>query len=252
MSQQVSLYILTQNSAAHLPEILKRSRLFADEILIVDSGSTDNTLAIAENAGCKILYRTFDNFREQRAFAISQCSYDWILSFDSDEIPTVELGHEINQLKQHDFAFDAYTIQRKWFVLGRPVHVMYPVVSPDYPIRLFNRKKVGYDERSTAVHETPHGYKTLGRIQSVLEHHTFETITELKQKLAFYTTIAAQDLIERKKTVSVFKLLLSPIAAWVKWYLIKGGWKDGSVGVTLGKYVFEYTLLKYRKARATQ
>lgn len=222
--------------------------MFADEMLILDSGSVDDTLNIAESFGCKIHYRAFDNFREQRAFAISLCSNNWVLSFDSDEIPTMELAHEINRMKQLTFQHDAYSIKREWFVFGKKVHVMYPVVSPDYPIRLFNREKVCYDNRSTAVHETPHGYHSLGQIEFALQHYTFETAFELKTKLDFYTTIAARDIHEQKKSITYFKLFASPIAAWVKWYVIKGGWKDGLTGWILAKYVFQYTFLKYRKA----
>lgn len=249
MSQPVSLYILTCNSAWYLPLILERSQTLADEILILDSGSTDNTLSVAESFGCRILFRPFDNFRNQRAYAIAQCSHPWVLSFDSDEVPSEELAQAINRLKQTAFQHDAYTIRRDWWVLGKKVHVMYPVVSPDYPIRLFNRQQVGYDERSTAVHETPHGYTSLGQIEAPLHHYTFHTAEELKTKLDLYTTIAARDLHEQQKPITWFKLFASPVAAWFKWYVIKGGWKDGRTGFTLAQYVFDYTRLKYLKAR---
>lgn len=249
MSQPVSLYILTCNSARYLSLILERSQTLADEILILDSGSTDNTLSVAESFGCKILFRPFDNFRNQRAYAIAQCRHPWVLSFDSDEVPSIELAAEINHLKQADFQHDAYTIRRDWWVLGKQVHVMYPVVSPDYPIRLLNRQRVSYDERSTAVHETPHGYTSLGQIEAPLHHYTFHTVQELKTKLDLYTTIAARDLHELKKPITRLKLFASPVAAWFKWYIIKGGWKDGRTGCTLAKYVFDYTRLKYLKAR---
>ena len=248
MLADLSVYILTKNSAKYLSQNLVLTCPIAQDICIVDSGSDDDTIAIASQFKCRIFYRRFDNFREQRTFAITKCKHKYVLSFDSDEIPTTELIDELAKLKESGFDKDAYTIQRNWFVLGQQVQVMYPVVCPDYPIRLFNKELVCYDERSTTVHETPHGFTSLGQLNAAINHFTFETKKILAQKLDFYTTIAAQDLIDRKKPVSHTKMLTSPIAALVKWYIIKGGYRDGWVGISLAKYVFDYTYLKYKKA----
>lgn len=248
----LSVYVLTHNSPKYLSQILQKAKKIADEILIIDSGSTDNTLQIAESFSCKIIQRPLANFREQRAFALSQCTHEWVLSFDSDEIPSDELVEKIELLKQSGFSHDAYSICRKWNVLGKNVHVMFPIVSPDYPIRLFNKTTTGFDERSTQLHETPHGYKSLGKINAPMFHITFETKEILEFKLQRYATIGAQDLLEQKRNIGVVKLFLSPVAAFVKWYFIKGGWKDGGVGVTLGVYALRYTFLKYKIARQTE
>jgi glycosyltransferase involved in cell wall biosynthesis len=245
---QLSCYILTFNSEKYLTQILSKAQRIADEILIVDSGSTDHSLEIAFAFGCKILKRPLDNFRAQRTFAINNCTYNWVLSFDSDEIPSKELVNELLQIKQKGFQFDAYTIKREWIVLGKKVHAVYPVVCPDYPVRLFNRTKVFFDERSNAVHETPHGYTTLYKTKSPLLHQTFETKQELRSKLDFYTSIAAKQIIDSKKKAGLIQLIINPVTAFIKWYLLKGNFKDGITGLLLAKYACNYTFLKYHKA----
>ena len=245
----LSVYLLTFNSEKYLAAILSACKPVADELLIVDSGSSDNTFSIASHAGCKILYRTFTNFREQRQFALSECSHPWVLSFDSDEIPSPELISEIQKMKTTGFNGDAYSIKRNWNVLGKNVHAMFPVVSPDYPIRLFNKEVVSFSGESTIIHETPFGYKTLEKIELPLMHYTFETQWELEKKLAHYTTLAAENMLLKNKTTGFLKMLFSPPWAFFKWYFIKGNWRDGLTGVTIAIFAFRYTLLKYKKAR---
>lgn len=245
----LSVYILTCDSEKYLSEIIAACNLVADEIVIVDSGSFDNTLKIAADAHCRIFFRTFVNFREQRQFALSKCKHTWVLSFDSDEIPSAELMQEILKMKTAGFTCDAYCIKRNWNVLGKNVHAMFPVVSPDYPIRLFNKEIVSFSEQSTIIHETPFGYKTLGKIEQPLTHFTFETKWELERKLRQYSDIAAKNMLLKNKTPQFVKMLFSPPWAFLKWYFLKGNWKDGFVGITLAAFAFRYTLLKYKKAK---
>lgn len=247
--QQLSVYILTCNSPKYLSDILARCSLFADEIVIVDSGSTDNTLAIARSFNCRIFHRPLDNFREQRQFAHNCCTNQWVLAIDSDEIPADELITELQQLKAEGFKYDAYKIQRRWNVLGKWVHGLIPVPSPDYPIRLLNKNKVVFDQRSTRSHETAHGYDTLGVIEAPLLHYTFETRAELENKLQLYSRLRAEDIIESGKSTGLLQLLLSPIGAWFKWYIVRGNWQDGYVGLTLAYFAMRYTYHKYRIAR---
>ena len=247
--QPLSVYLLTYNSPKYLPEILQRCKTIADEIVIVDSGSTDNTLDIAKTLGCKIFHRPLDNFREQRQFAHECCTHKWVLAIDSDEIPGDSLLDEINKLKAEGFSFDAYKIRRDWNVLGKWVHGLIPVPSPDYPVRLLNKDIVVFDSRSTRSHETAHGYQTLGVIEAPLQHYTFETREILESKLELYSKLRAEDLIEGNKNTGLLKLLFSPIAAWFKWYFVHQNWKDGYVGLVLANFAMRYTYRKYRIAR---
>jgi glycosyltransferase involved in cell wall biosynthesis len=246
----LSVYILTYNSQKYLAQILSCSNGIADELVIIDSGSTDNTLQVAHEFGCKIYHRPFDNFREQRTFALSKCNYNWVLTFDSDEVPSQELIEEIRNLKGKGFTHDAYCIKRNWNVLGKWVHAMYPTTSPDYPIRLINKNNVVFDQRSSRNHEIAHGFKSIGRIDFPIQHYTFETRDALENKLILYSKISAEDLVEQNRKVSILIMLFRPLSIWCKWYLIYNNWKDGYIGIVLANYAYLYTYLKYKKALA--
>ena len=212
----LSAYILTYDSELYLAAILQKLTGTADELLIVDGGSTDRTLAIAREHDCRVVHRPLTDFREQRNFAQTQCANDMVLFVDSDEIPSGELVQAIASLKERGFGKDAYEVRREWYVLGRKVRAVFPVTSPDYPIRILDRRKVSFDERSRRVHETPFGFTSLGRIEAALHHYTFRSAEELERKLEHYTDIAARDLRERGRKPGLLKVLASPPSAFLE------------------------------------
>lgn len=245
----LSVYILTHNSEKYLHPLLSRLSPVADDLLLVDSGSTDQTLAIAEQYGCRVLHRPLDNFRNQREFALRACAHNAVLMLDSDEIPDEALLDHLRELKRTGFPLDAYELRRNWFVMHRPVHCLYPVPSPDWVVRLVKKDRVAFDERSRTVHEQPHGHRNLGRLRGAVSHYTFESRAELYRKLDQYTTLAARDAVARGEVPNPLKRRLLPLAVWGKWYLAKGGWRDGRVGWLLGAYAYRYTAVKLEKAR---
>lgn len=194
------------------------------------------------------MHRDFDNFRNQRAFALSECQNNLVLMVDSDEVPDELMIESLAKLKNQDSIADAYRLKRVWIVLGKKIHAVYPVVSPDYPVRLFDKRKSNFDH-SPVVHEEPSGYKSIETLGGSLHHYTFESKKEINEKLERYTTLSAETLLKKKKNLSVIQQWLSAIAAFMKWYFAKGGWRDGSTGVVLAKFAFDYTFLKYGKAR---
>ena len=245
----LSVYILTHNSERHLDKVLRAAKRAADDLLILDSGSSDATLAIAAKHGARIAHRPFDNFRAQREFANSLCLHKTVMFLDSDEIASDALIDEITALKRSGFTHDAYAVRREWVVMGKVVHALMPVSCPDYPIRIYRRDNLRYTGHS--VHETLMGHVSGGRIEAPLVHHTFETKRELMRKLDLYTDLAAADLRHRTDSAAVLWLKgwFSPLGAFVKWYFRKGNIRDGRVGLLLAFYASAYTRRKYRKAR---
>ena len=246
--EKISAYVLTQDSERYLKEILSHLVEVAEDVLVLDSGSQDSTRQIVESfPNVRFVYHKFENFKDQRTVAADTCLYDMVLFLDSDEIPAADFVEKVRQLKEEGFQHQAYTIAREWNVLGKQIHSIYPITSPDHPVRMYRKSKVSF-ANSNLVHETPEGFESVGKIESKIQHITFHTKEELFQKLEFYTDIAAQDLIKNKKTINTFKLLFSPLAAFYKWYIAKGGYKDGRVGIIIASYAYKYTQRKYQKA----
>lgn len=249
MKQNLSAYVLTKNSEKHLALVLERLERVADEIIILDSGSIDKTSEIVKNfSKAQFIFRSFNDFTSQRNFAAAMCRHPWVLFVDSDEVLDEEAVVAINELKLNGFGHDAYRIRRDWVVLGKSIHALYPIISPDYPIRLFNKNITSFQSGSRRVHETPRGYKDCGVIPGKLSHFTFASTREISHKLQHYTDLASRDIFEKKRSITYSKFLFSPIGAWIKYYFIKGGYRDGRVGLVLAKYAYDYVKMKYAKA----
>lgn len=244
---RISSYVLTLNSERYLAEIIQRLRGFSDELLIVDSGSTDRTLAIAQGLGCRTVSRHFDDFRSQRTFAVSQCRFEYIFYCDCDEIPSPELVAWLSDAKRGRLTGDLYLIRREWSAFGRKVHGICPTPSPDYPARLARREVATY-ANATRVHERYDIPRELGvRVEAPLMHVTFETNAEMWRKLRSYSRYAAEDLAEKRWGIVrlASNTLFSPPAAFLHWYLFKRNVLDGWVGVKLAAYASAYKFGKY-------
>jgi glycosyltransferase involved in cell wall biosynthesis len=241
---------LTRDSEHLLDQVLAPLSRVADEILVLDSGSRDRTIEIARRHGCRVETSEFKGFSRQRQKAQSLCTYDHVLFVDSDEIMSDELVAEVLVLKRAGFPADAYSIRRDWFVLGKPVHAFYPVQSPDYPIRIIDRRKVDFST-SNEVHETASGYSSIQHIEKPLTHWTCDTNEEIETKLMLYSTLAAADLRASGRRIPPRPLVLArSLVAFIKWYFGKGSWIDGRVGLRTGVFAARYTYLKYEGARA--
>lgn len=258
MAQMLSCYILTKNSERYLQEILEPLSKVVDDLLIVDSGSSDKTLDLAKKFGARTIHRNFDNFKNQRNFALESCQHNWVLSLDSDEVPNPDFIEIINKLKVSDFKYDNQTpdsfgIKRRWILFGEEVHAFLPCSCPDYPIRLFRKDKVNFGVGSNEVHETPTGSDNHVVLrEGGVFHYSCDSVTELFAKMNQYTTLAAQELKKKGRKTSWPGIFIHAFGAWVKWYFRKGGYKDGSVGFLLGVYAYLYTFFKYLKLKFSE
>lgn len=237
----LSCYVLTRNSEARLTQVLASVREVIDDLIVVDSGSTDGTEAIAETYGARFVLRQFDDFRSQRSFALSLCENNWVLELDSDEVVSDELRYRIQQLKSADFAPsgntpDAFGIRREWFVLGKKIHCFYPSRCPDRPIRLYQRSKTNYDS-GKGIHEAASGYKITEPIDEPILHYTCDTLDQMYAKVNQYTTLAAREMYAAGERSNELKILIFPWLLWFKFYVLRGGWRDGALGLVHGRYV---------------
>jgi len=241
---KLSVCILTFNSMRTLERCLLPAMNVADDLVVVDSGSTDGTLEFLAANGITLHYSPYETHAVQMNLAISLAANDWVLCLDSDEFLDSRTIDRINTLKQElaDPSV-AWRITRHWYVLGREVRAIYPVSSPDNPVRLFNRTRVRFNNQP--VDDKPEGFSSSQIIAGHVIHDTFHSAHELFGKLNGYTSRLVK---HRSIAPSLTRALLHPPFAFAKWYFRKGAWRDGAAGVVTAVYAASYTFLKYFKS----
>jgi glycosyltransferase involved in cell wall biosynthesis len=240
---------VTFNAERTLEATLSSLAGLADEIIIVDSFSTDATLEIARRYTSKVVQEPYLYHGVQMNKAIDMAENDWVFCVDADEAVDEELAQSIREWKaKGPGKYDAFRVHREWLFLGRSLHAFYPVSSPDRIVRLFNRQTVRFNERP--VDDKPVGQKRTcpKLLNGRLRHDTTGSIHDLFAKCNHYTSRAARGAEEAVvASSSLSKVVTRPWVSAIKWYLIKQGYKDGFPGLLLGVYAFLYTFLKYAK-----
>ena len=238
----ITVYTLTLNEAKQIREVLESVK-WADEIILVDSFSTDGTPEIAREYGARILSEKFCGFGALRNKALQAAKHDWILSIDADERCTPEIAEEVRRELQAP-RFDAYHVPRKSYFMGH--WMRHSGWYPDYrQPQFFNRKHMRY--REDIVHE---GYQLDGHLGYLREHvlqFPWPTIEVATAKLQRYSTLMAQRYAAQQKRASAIRLLGSPVAMFLKVYVWQQGFRDGRYGLLLAVLYAYYTFLKYAK-----
>lgn len=186
---KLSVCLLTFNSARLLNEVIPPLLKVADECIVVDSGSTDTTLSICRHWELKVRHHPYTFHSAQMNYAISLANHDWVLCMDSDEILDNQVIDTILQMKASQDSIDpacAWRLPRYWRVLGKEVRTIYPVSSPDYPVRLFNRTVAAFNDRP--VDDQVTGYARSIKLPGHVRHDTFYSLHEVFTKLNSYTS----------------------------------------------------------------
>ncbi|MGD0578280.1 MAG: glycosyltransferase family 2 protein [Bryobacteraceae bacterium] len=240
----ISATIITQNEERNLPRAIESLRC-CDEILVVDSGSTDRTVEIAEKYGARVLEANWRGYAGQKNYASDQAAHDWVLSIDADEALSEDLEAEIWQIKKNGPQYDAYTVPRMAQYLGR--WILHSGWYPDRKIRLFDRRKANWV--GEFVHESVVSTGRVGVLEGNLLHYTCGSLSEHLKSMDRYTTLAAEEVVARRKPVGAGRLLLDPPWTFLKTYFLQGGYLDGVEGLAIAYMASLYTFLKYAKAR---
>lgn len=241
---RISATIITFNEERNLPRAIESLRC-CDEILVVDSGSTDRTVEIAEKFGARVMEADWRGYCGQKNYASDQAANDWVLSIDADEALSEDLEGEIWSLKKKGVKYDAYTVPRLAQYLGK--WILHSGWHPDRKIRLFDRKKARW--YGEYVHESVQSTGSVGELKGNLLHYTCGSLSEHLKTMDRYTTLAAEEIVARKKRVGYRQLLLDPPWTFVRSYLLQGGFMDGIEGLSIAYMASLYTYLKYAKAR---
>lgn len=248
MPNTLSVVLITFNEAANLPRTLASIR-WAQEIVIVDSGSTDSTLAVAAQAGAHVFTEPWRGFGPQKNSAISHATADWVLSLDADEEVSPELATEIQAVLAGKPPFDAYRIPRLNHFLGRPLrHGGY---WPDPKLRLFRRGVALFQDRP--VHETVQTDVPTGLLRNPLLHHCYPTLEDYIEHMNRYSTAGAAMLVAagrapRSLPGFLSAAVLNPAATFLYNYILRLGFLDGREGLLQHLNHSVYIHWKYAKA----
>jgi glycosyltransferase involved in cell wall biosynthesis len=242
---KLSVVIITFNEEHNIRRCLDSVKAIADEIVVVDSFSTDNTRIICETAGAKFIQNAFEGHINQKNFAVAQAAFPHQLSLDADEILTEELINEIKMVKSN-WVYDGYRVNRLANYCGQ--WIRHCGWYPDPKLRLYDSRKGRWSGMNPHdKFEMQPGAK-IGSLKGDMLHYTYNTIEEHIAQTNKFSSIAAKALIDKRKKVTMLNILINPIAKFIRNYFLKLGFLDGYYGFFICKIAAVQTFLKYFKA----
>jgi glycosyltransferase involved in cell wall biosynthesis len=236
----VSVAIRSFNAGDRFDDVLRSLKGLADEIIVVDSGSTDRTALIAEKYGANVIFNKWQGFIAQANFAFNLCAKEWIFLLDQDEVVTDELKTKILEALKNP-QYNGYEINRQTIYLGRRLKYAW---QPDYIMRLARREK-----NAKCIGDEPHEVMTadgaIGRIKARLDHYSYANLREHYEKLVSYAAIGAQSYYKKGKTSSIVKIVFRPLFAFFKAFFVKRAFLDGAAGFLAARSSAIHVFLKY-------
>jgi glycosyltransferase involved in cell wall biosynthesis len=241
---KISATIITFNEERNIARVIESLRC-CEEILVLDSGSNDRTVEIADKLGARVVEASWHGYAAQKNIAAELAAHGWILSLDADESLSEALEAEIWQIKKSGPKFDGYTVPRLAQYLGR--WILHSGWYPDRKVRLFNKDKAKWV--GDFVHESVKVEGRIGHLKSNLLHFTCNSLSEHLRSMDGYTTLAAQQVAAGGEPVAIAKLLLDPPWTFFQTYFLKLGFLDGPEGLAIAYMAAFYNFVKYSKAR---
>lgn len=242
MKHKLSVFLITFNEERTIEKCLK-TLLWVDEIIVVDSGSTDATLAICEKYGVQVIHKDFNGFGEQKQFALQLAKNDWVLSLNVDEILTDKLIEEITELLEDNPTFDGYQIKRKQVFLDKVFNHGYE--SKQYHLRLFKKIAGNFDEKK--VHESIVLNGKVGKLNNFFLHFKTRSLDAYVEKLNTYATNFAESEYLGNKKHSVIEIFIKVKLEFFKKYILQGNFLNGKEGFYWAFLSAYYLGLKYMK-----
>lgn len=242
MAVPVTATVITFNEAANIQAALE-SLSWADEIVVVDSESTDDTAAIARRFTDRVVVRPWPGYIAQKNFAAGQASHDWIFSLDADERVSPALAADIRAVLSGHAAAAGYRVPRVTYHLGRWIRST--DWYPDYQLRLYDRRTARWAGRY--VHESVQADGPVSDLRGELLHYAYRDLADHLQTMDRYTTLAARQMFEEGRRAGWLDLATHPPAAFLRNYVLRGGFRDGVPGLIVSAMNARYVGLKFAK-----
>jgi glycosyltransferase involved in cell wall biosynthesis len=242
---KLSATIITFNEEANIGRCLLSLKDVADEIVVVDSYSTDRTKEICQSFSVLYIERPFPGYIEQKNFALSNASHEYVLSLDADESLSDKLKESILTEKAKGFTSEAYTVNRYNFYCGR--WIRHGTYYPDRKLRLLRKSKGQWGGQNPHDKIIVSADLTVKQLDGDLLHYTYQSFEEHNRQTDRFSTIAAKALFDKARPSSYLKLLFHPAWAFFKGYIIRLGFLDGFEGYMIARFTALQSFLKYAK-----
>lgn len=234
----ISALAITYNEESNIESYIE-SLSFADEIIIVDSNSTDNTVTLAKKHNVTVIERVFDSFSDQKNYAISLAKHDWIVFFDLDEKITKTLAEEIVSTLNSKPPLKAYKVKRNFIFMEK--RIKYSGFQTDKVVRLFNKNFCKYN--GSSVHETIVTKGKIGVLKNTLDHHSYRGFDSYNKKLSSYSKLQAEQLFNKNVRPNMYHFLFRPWYRFMHQYFLRLGILDGKEGFILA-YINAFSVFK--------
>lgn len=242
--EKLSVVIITYNEEKNIARCIESVSSIADEIIVLDSHSTDRTVSIARSLNARVFSATFTGYASQKNRALDLASYDYVLSLDADEALDEQLRFLIEKEKQH-FNHDGYTMNRCANYCGQ--FIRFGTWYPDRKLRLFNRHKAiwgGLDPHDRVIME---GHSSIGHLKGEILHYSYNSISEHDHQNERFSSIAAEARCKAGKRTNLLKILLNPAWAFFHDYILRLGMLNGRNGWIIARKQAHYTFSKHSK-----
>lgn len=238
----ITVCLVAQNEQENLPRVLSSVQELADEIVVVDGGSTDRTAEIAREYGANVVHRPFTNHADQKNFAASLTSNNWILLLDADEELSDALKASLRQWKAREPEFHVYEMARLTWYLGAWIH--HSRWYPDWQRRLYRRDKASFDG---AIHSALRYDGKIGRLHGDLLHYTIRSFAEHEAKVEKYTTTIAREMFGQGKRNWRAAMWFAAPWSWIHHFFLGAGFLDGYRGALIAQMAARGVRLKFKK-----
>jgi len=240
-SPRISACVITLNEADRIEACLQ-SLAFCDDIVVVDSGSTDGTAELAAALGARVLQRVFDGYRSQKDFAVRAARHDWVLCLDADERVTASLRASIEAERARDFSAAGYRFARATEYFGEFLH--HGNAYPDRVLRLFDRRRGGFrGEREIHEHASVDG--DVGTLAGDLEHRAYRSLSDQLARLERYARLMAEHQHGAGRRAHLYNVVLNPFWRFVRGYVLRAGFLDGWRGLLYALVEANYVRQKF-------
>ncbi|MGL5950216.1 MAG: glycosyltransferase family 2 protein [Cetobacterium sp.] len=241
----LSVGIITFNEERIIGKTLSAVKEIADEIIIVDSFSSDRTVEIAKSFGAVVFQESWKGFGPQKNSAIEKCKENWILLIDADEVISPELAHKIKEISSQQESRAVYEINRCSVCFGK--ELKHGGWSNQYATRLWRKGDVTVN--NNLVHENYITEKPLEKIREKIYHYSYLTMEDYFNKFNKYTTLGALEYYNRGRKPGIFQLTLNPLFKFIRMYILRFGFLDGIEGFAIASASGMYSMVKYFKLR---